>query len=223
MTKNVKTLPIPGKSSAMICRTVFPESLFTSLIILNKEMESFMSAVTTANPIRATRDSDNRWLARPDAGEGRRHVNPPQIQNILVALDFSDVSTAVLRYATFLAESFGATLTLVHSVEPCAYPEDLSAGFTIEEVEARWIKKHEQQMEVFRQTIHEGIPSTVVVTTGTARSVIVATAKSHNADLIVIGTHGRAGLKHVLTGSTADRVVRHATWPVLVVPSYPAC
>jgi nucleotide-binding universal stress UspA family protein len=104
-------------------------------------------------------------------------------------------------------------------VEPYVYPEDLSAGFTIEQIDARWIQKQKEKLEALRQTIKKGIPATVVVTMGTPWNRIVGAAKSWNADLIVIGTHGRTGLKHALMGSTAERVVRHATCPVLVVHS----
>jgi universal stress protein A len=142
------------------------------------------------------------------------------IQNILVAIDFSECSKAALNQATFLAEAFGATLTLVHVVEPYIYPEDLSAGFTIEELDARWIEKQKEKMEALRRTIKEGIPESVVVTMGTVWNRIVGMAKTWNADLIVIGTHGST-LKHALIGSTAERVVRHAACPVLVVPFPP--
>jgi universal stress protein A len=143
---------------------------------------------------------------------------PQKIQNILVAIDFSDCSKAALNYAASLAEAFSATLTLVHVVEPYIYPEDLSAGLTIEELDARWIEKQKEKMEALRGTIKEGIPETVVVTMGTVWNRIVGMAKKWNADLIVIGTHGST-LKHALIGSTAERVVRHAGCPVLVVPT----
>jgi nucleotide-binding universal stress UspA family protein len=178
-----------------------------------------MITETTANSIPAATDCAGGRVAQQSAEQGGRSVHPPQILNILVAVDFSDYSRTALCYATFLAERFGATLTLVHSVEPYAYPEDLSAGCTLEELDARWMQKQKEKLETLRQTIKEGIPATVVVTMGTAWNRIVGTAKSWSADLIVIGTHGRTGLKHALMGSTAERVVRHAACPVLVVPS----
>jgi universal stress protein A len=94
-----------------------------------------------------------------------------------------------------------------------------TSGFTIEQIDACWMQKQKEKLETLRQTIKEGIPATVVVTMGTAWNRIVGAAKSWNADLIVIGTHGRTGLKHALMGSTAERVVRHAACPVLVVHS----
>jgi universal stress protein A len=155
--------------------------------------------------------------AQPSVETGKQCINPPQVQKILVAVDFSDYSRAALNYAAFLAESFGAKLTLVHAVEPYVYPEDLSAGFTLEEIDERWMQKQQEKLETLKQTIKNGIPAKVIVTMGTAWNRIVGLAKSCCADLIVVGTHGRTGLKHVLLGSTAERVVRHATCPVLVV------
>jgi universal stress protein A len=93
----------------------------------------------------------------------------------------------------------------------------LSAGFTIEEIDERWMQKQKEELETLRRTIKEDIPATVVVTMGTAWNRIVGVAKSRKAGLIVVGTHGRTGLKHALMGSTAERVVRHAACPVLVV------
>jgi nucleotide-binding universal stress UspA family protein len=176
-----------------------------------------MNTMTAAPAIEVPTECAPGRVAHSDATKPQRSAKAPEIQNILVAVDFSDYSEAALKYATFLAETFGATLTLVHSVEPYIYPEDLSAGYTIEELDARWIKKQKDKLETVRQTIKEGIPTTVVVTMGAAWNRIVGAAKSWNADLIVIGTHGRTGLKHALMGSTAERVVRHATCPVLVV------
>jgi nucleotide-binding universal stress UspA family protein len=148
----------------------------------------------------------------------RRHaLLPGQIQNILVAIDFSDGSTTALRYAASIAEGFGAALTLFHVAHPCVYPEDLSAGLTIEQVEKRWLAEQNEKMDVLRKTINEGIPESVVVASGTTWKRIVDMAREWNADLIVMGTHG-ATLKHKLIGSTAERVVRHAPCPVLVVP-----
>jgi nucleotide-binding universal stress UspA family protein len=163
---------------------------------------------TIANPIQS---------AAKCAAECQTSASPPQLSNILIAVDFSKYSEAALQYGTFLAERFGATLTLVHAVEPYIYPEDLSAGFTIEDLDARWLKDKKDKMETLRRTIKPGVSSTIVVTMGTAWNRIVGVAKSRRADLIIVGTHGRTGIKHALMGSTAERVVRHATCPVLVV------
>jgi nucleotide-binding universal stress UspA family protein len=154
----------------------------------------------------------------PVAGRREPSARPNHVQNILVAIDFTESSKAALNYATFLAEAFGATLTLAHVAEPLIFAEDLAAGLTIEQLDSRWIEKQKENMEALRHTIKEGIPETVVVTMGGVCNQIIAVAKSWNADLIVMGTHGPPW-KHSLLGSTAERVVRHASCPVVVVPS----
>ena len=161
--------------------------------------------------------SSNEQSGQQTTANPQRTVHSLQLQNIMVAVDFSDFSKTALGYAVALAQKVGAALTLVHVVEPYAYPEDLSAGMTIEEVDARWIKKQKDKLEALRQTINSSIPSTIVVTMGPPWHQIVAASKSWKADLLVVGTHGYTGLKHVLLGSTAERVVRHASCPVLVV------
>lgn len=152
------------------------------------------------------------------------HVESParalDVANILVAVDFSVCSKAALDYAAVLARNIGAALTLVHVVEPYVYPEDLSAGLTVEQVDARWMRTAKTKLEELReQKGCEGTPWNVIVTMGPAWRQIVETAKTRKADLIVTGTHGYTGLTHVVLGSTAERVVRHAGCPVLVVPA----
>jgi universal stress protein A len=142
---------------------------------------------------------------------------PSQIKNIMVAVDFSDCSKAALDYAVFLAEKFAGALTLVHSVEPYIYPEDLSAGYTVDQIDGRWMDAETSKLENLKKSVKQSIPATSVVTMGTPWNRIVGAAKSHKADIIVIGTHGRTGLKHALMGSTAEKVVRHAQCPVVVV------
>jgi|HubBroStandDraft_1064217.scaffolds.fasta_scaffold130380_2 universal stress protein A len=176
-----------------------------------------MMTATSANSIEQVAAHSGNRVPQQGAGKSEAAVHPPQIQNILVAVDFSEYSRAALNYASFLAERFGATLTLVHAVEPYVYPEDLSAGFTLEEIDARWMQKQKDKLETLQHTIQEGISTQVVVTMGCAWNRIIGTAKSGKADLIVVGTHGRTGLKHALMGSTAERIVRHASCPVIVV------
>lgn len=132
-------------------------------------MNTFSSTVTMPAPV--TSKSAQPAPARPG----------PQIHNILVAVDFSDYAKAALDYATFLAEGFGATLTLVHAVEPYIYPEDISAGLTIDQVDNRSMLKQKQRLEELRRTIKEGIPASVVVTMGTPWNQIVAAAKTWKA------------------------------------------
>jgi nucleotide-binding universal stress UspA family protein len=125
-----------------------------------------------------------------------------------------------------MAQKLGARLIVAHVVEPLWYPHDWDymplierkgagsgrIGTAARETEAR------QHLRKFAgEKIDRAVQVTPVVRTGTPWNEIVALAKEIKADLIVIGTHGRTGIKHVVMGSTAERVVRHASCPVLVV------
>jgi nucleotide-binding universal stress UspA family protein len=171
-----------------------------------------MSTVATSKPVKAKGESCVNCLESLPRPE-----QPPQIHNVLVAVDFSEYSAAALRYGMFLAESFSANLILAHAAEPYICAEDLAAGLTVSAVDARCIEIQTAKLESLRQTVKTSVSAVSVVTKGTPWSQIVAMAKTSNADLIILGTHGRTGLKHALMGSTAERVVRHAACPVLVV------
>jgi nucleotide-binding universal stress UspA family protein len=68
------------------------------------------------------------------------------------------------------------------------------------------------------QKKYPGIPIEIFVEVGNAKEMVIAKAKTEKVDYIVVGTHGRTGLAHVVMGSTAEYIVRHATMPVMVVP-----
>jgi universal stress protein A len=142
-----------------------------------------------------------------------------KIGNILVPVDFSDNSLPAMKYAGTLARQFDASVTLLHVVEPAPFISDLRNvpnTLSDEEVEAR---AHHELALLIEEQADASIQTKEVVRRGKAFDAIVKTAKQLKADLIVISTHGYTGLKHTLLGSTAERVVRHAGCPVLVLPS----
>jgi universal stress protein A len=173
--------------------------------------------LTFDKPLHIVSEQPTTELAKADLVKRHRLAPASRIQKIVVATDFSETAKAALDYAIFMARVHGATLKLVHSVEPYVYPEDLSAGYTIDELDGRWIQKHTEKLEALRRTLPPSLKSSTMVTMGTPWHQIVEIAKKWEADLIVIGTHGRTGVKHALMGSTAERVARHAACPVLVV------
>jgi len=134
-----------------------------------------------------------------------------QIKKILVPVDFSDCSKKALQYAIPLARQFGAELTLLHVVQP--YPPMPEMG----PVDVETIQDAHEQLATFRGAVGDVVPSNTIVRTGSAHVEIIDAAKEFDIDLIVLSTHGRTGLEHVLLGSTAEKVVRHAGCPVLVV------
>jgi len=141
------------------------------------------------------------------------------IRRILVPLDFSEHALKALRYATALARQFGASLLLVHVTEPIVYPSDFGyAPLPPNALEENFQRDAQERMQVVVASIQqEGIEARVLLRVGRPYHEIVTAASECGADLIIVTTHGYTGLTHVLLGSTAERVVRHARCPVLVV------
>jgi universal stress protein A len=142
---------------------------------------------------------------------------PFQIKTILVPLDFSSFSRQALASAIPLAQKFGAKLVLVHVYQPVAYPDAFAMSPAYAALDARL---HEELKDTFgplAQGQNALLSVETIVRIGRSCEEIVNAAKSVNADIIVIATHGHTGLKHVLLGSTTELVVRHADCPVLVV------
>ena len=142
---------------------------------------------------------------------------------IVVPIDFSSCSMRGLDYARALAERFGSTLTLVHSVHLDYYvasEEYARYDFPLLLRQAETAAR-DQMRALVRETNWGDIKIETVLEAGHPGEEICARAKDHRADLIVTSTHGRTGLRHVFMGSTAEYVVRHAHCPVLVIPSRP--
>ncbi|MHA3775233.1 universal stress protein [Verrucomicrobiota bacterium sgz303538] len=139
------------------------------------------------------------------------------LQKIIVPVDFSEPSLKALDVAQALAERFGASLHFVHIVEPTPFmtslPE-LPIVMPDSDVAKHW---DEMLTRLTRERAEGNIKTSSEVRLGKASDEIVAIAEKSGADMLVIATHGRTGLKRVLMGSTAERVVRHAPCPVLVV------
>lgn len=141
------------------------------------------------------------------------------IQRILAPLDFSDHARRALRHARGLARQYGARLLLLHVVEPMACPSDLgyTPVITDEMVEEIRREAGARLDEAVAGEKARGIECDGMLRFGRPYLEIAEAASELGADLIVLTTHGYTGLKHVLLGSTAERVVRHAPCPVLVV------
>ena len=142
-----------------------------------------------------------------------------RLKRILVPIDFSENSKKALRYAQPFAEQFGAEIILLHVVRPMMRPE----GYMIvpgaqESRRVTRMDEREARLGGFRHhEIGDGIKGGTIVQMGEPSREIINVAKARKVDLIVIATHGYTGVKHILLGSTAERVVRQAPCPVLVV------
>jgi nucleotide-binding universal stress UspA family protein len=143
---------------------------------------------------------------------------------ILVPTDFSEPSDAALDYARVLAGKFGASLHVLHVVEtPSAMmsPEVYIADSPEAQVQLFEDAKNRLQHRVTPNDRTRYAATTEIVSGPNARS-IVNYATERGMDLIVMGTHGRTGMAHLLMGSVAEKVVRDAPCPVMTVRRAPA-
>ena len=163
-------------------------------------------------PVLVVRGSDSRKKPARQVATFRK---------ILVPVDFSDCSMKGLEYAKKLAREFRAKLILLHSIALQYYvASDEYARYDLPLLLEQIDEAAKQQMrDLVQQTNWNGVEVETSIEIGHAGQQICAEATEHNAGLIAISTHGRTGFKHVLLGSTAEYVVRHASCPVLVVPS----
>jgi len=140
-----------------------------------------------------------------------------QLKKVLVPIDFSEPSLKALKYAEAFAGQFGASICLVHVVEPASFLNDVrNVPLAVSDREVANTLHHKLVM-LARKEIDPLTPVHPLVCIGKPFDEIVKTAKTFNADLIIIATHGRTGFKRAILGSTAERVVQHAPCPVLVV------
>jgi len=142
------------------------------------------------------------------------------LHRILVPTDFSKYSHNALKYAAAFAEKFGAEIYLLHVVQDLALfiPEAVSVAPPvtppIEQMTAavlEGLQRVIRENELGRFIVH------CEVREGTPFYEIIQFAKETEIDLIIMGTHGRGGLAHVLLGSVTEKVVRKAPCPVLTV------
>lgn len=139
------------------------------------------------------------------------------LKKILVPVDFSECSRKAFHYAVSLAKRFDSEVLLLHVIVLVPPPPDV----VVIESDALAQKYHGESarhLSSWRKGITPRVPVKVSVRHGMgAHQEIVAAARESNSDLIIIGNQGRTALARILMGSTAERVVRHAPCPVLVI------
>lgn len=141
------------------------------------------------------------------------------LKKILVPVDFSEHSKKALRYAFPFATQFNAVLELMYVVEPTIYPSDFGFGQVgFPDVEKELHEKATNELQsLVDHDIPKNVRTTSIVSTGIPFVEITTYAQQENIDLIIIATHGRTGVEHILFGSTAEKIIRKAPCPVLVV------
>lgn len=147
---------------------------------------------------------------------------PLPVKQIVVPVDFSDCSVFALRYAANLAQQVGASIILAHAASSLIAPAEMEyVHLDLKKFRAE-VEKHAaaKLTALAQKEIPATVHATPIVRHGTPWEEITKLAKDRKADLIIIGTHGYKGVRHMIMGSTAERVIRYAGCPVLVVREY---
>ena len=139
-------------------------------------------------------------------------------EKILIAVDSSEYSMKAARKGLELAHQLNAKAALVFVVDKSKAMGNIDAGIMPEQALIVLKKEAEQTLDELA-TMYSGKELMKFMPEGKPTEDVLKTAETWQADLIVIGTHGRTGLRHLLMGSVAEHIVRHSKIPVMVVPS----
>ena len=143
------------------------------------------------------------------------------MKKLIAALDFSDASEAVLRETKAMAEALGAQVHLVHAIESLTNFYDIY-GYTVPDTSE--FEEHARERAAVRlaeKARELGLPDGRVVSKvleGSAVDAILDYANEHSESILVLGTHGHGVLSRVLVGSVAEKLLRRAHIPMLMVP-----
>ena len=143
------------------------------------------------------------------------------LKTVLVSTDFSELGDAAIPLGFRLAKDHGAAVVLVHVLDAAPTPSPLYAHYyptpNAEQIRSAEKNASEGLRKRIPAEYRDTVRVEIALSHGEPAHEILRIASEKQASVIVIATHGRAGLKHLVLGSTAERVIRHATCPVLVV------
>jgi len=139
-----------------------------------------------------------------------------QFDRVLVPLDFSGLSDTVLQYGVELTREGGTTI-LLHVLEPLPLHFETTFGSFVNTEGLERIRENARKLLDEAAACYPGRGFVKDLVQGKADAHVLDAAKRHDAQLVVMGTHGRGGLEHLFLGSVAARVVRKAQCPVLTV------
>lgn len=171
-------------------------------------------------PVTRSKRLSSSFHARPSASvnqAGLRRTPSPRLRTIVVPVDFSERSRAALNYALTLARSFGASLVVLHVLDPILVSGRLESARLRQLKNSSRTEATEQLQALGRELAHTGVRTRLFLRQGAAANIILTFAAAKKADLIIMSSQGRTGFDRMMIGSVAERVVRHATCSVLVV------
>lgn len=156
-----------------------------------------------------------------NSGREAIHSRPQvRVRRIVTTTDLSSESRAGTDYAMLLAKKFGASVVLLHVIEPLPNFGGMEAVALLPTPSEMSKQARTRLKKMAERERSDGLRVSAAVRTGKAFHGIIAAAAECRADLIVMATHGYTGFDHALLGSTAERVVRHAPCSVLIVPAH---
>jgi universal stress protein A len=146
-------------------------------------------------------------------------VDPRTVKRILVPTDFSEPAAEALTTAIAFAQLSGATLDLIHVAVEASYvlPPPVDVATVPVDMAQIMTRVAEELTTEEARAKAAGAKTESATLVGRPDTEIVTRAKETGAELIIMGTHGRSGLAHVLLGSVAERVTKHAPCPVLII------
>lgn len=139
-------------------------------------------------------------------------------KRILCPVDFSQFTHEIVNYAVDLAKKYGAELHVMHVVPNMTYFTPYESFLTPENLVAVERNIQDEVERDFKKLLKgQSVPAKTVIRTGAPFVEIIDYAKTESIDLIVMGTHGRGAIEHILIGNVAEKVVRKSPCPVMTI------
>ncbi|MDJ0556062.1 MAG: universal stress protein [Microcoleaceae cyanobacterium MO_207.B10] len=143
------------------------------------------------------------------------------MKNIVVAIDFSEITPAIITQAETLAQAFKSKVWLIHIAEP--EPDFVGFKTGPQSKREHWAEEfrheHQQIQDVAEQLRQKGFDAVALLLQGATVETILTEAKKLAADLIIVGSHGRSGIEKLFVGSVSEGILKDAHCPVLVIPA----
>jgi nucleotide-binding universal stress UspA family protein len=161
-----------------------------------------------------------RFVGPADAETG---ASSSTMENILAAVDFSNATADVVQHAAVLTRQFSAKLWLLHvaAPDPDFVGYEVATQATRDQMAERFHQEH-RDLQALAGTVRGlGVEATPLLVQGSTAEKILEEAQRLDADLIVLGSHGRGALFKTLVGSTSEGVLRKSRCPVTIVPISP--
>jgi nucleotide-binding universal stress UspA family protein len=151
----------------------------------------------------------------------RKELAMEAFKKILFPVDLSEVSPRVVPYVREMAEKFEAEVHLLFVARILQHFTSIYVPHpSVSKFEEELLEGAEKKLQEFTEEYFKDVPCRGKVILGDAAQEVLNYVQSENIDLVIMGTHGRKGLEHIIFGSVAERVVKHSPVPVLTVNPY---